>query len=439
MTPMLILMIPYFAAFAWIAFELCGMLARRAPRTPVLPLWCWVGAIVAAYLVQLAALRYAATNLVEPVPWRQAMPLPVVFLGIKNADAVSAICLASAAVQSYALLALYRARVPRALVAGGCALLLAISFGAPVLASFDPYGYVHNALLGILAYSPPATPFPGEFHVIDLWFGRPTATLYGPLWLAIVRAVTEWTPTLLGKIFALRAFNLALYLALLALLRALALPPRFVAAAALNSGLMFEFVANAHNDIIAVDLLLGAAVMMRRWPLPAFGAIVVAGLVKLPYLVLGLPVVSAVRPAWKRYAGCAAAIAAALALSWFGGGVPYLHALTRYSLKSHVENEWHVVPVLLAFLAIAAAVAGRRRLIGALWLIPSIGAFGMPIVFPWYLAWGFPYALARHRILGFLLVAFPLASALIMPELMRPWTVLVALPLAVALAVRPRA
>jgi hypothetical protein len=428
------LMIPYLAALALLLIELGGGLPRRAPRTPLLPAWLWLAALVATYAAQLAAVRYGATHLLTPSAWREAMPIPVLFIDARHVDALSAVYLFCGALQSYALLALYRARPSRAFVAGGAAALLAMSFAAPAFASFDPYGYVHNALLGLQAYSPPATPFQGEYRVIDLWFGKPTATLYGPLWLAIVRLVTGAMPTLLAKLLALRAFNLVLYVVLLLLLRALGLPRRIVVAAALNPALMMQFVANAHNDVIAVDLIAGAAILARRYPAAAVGTIAIAGLVKLPYVLLGLPVLAAVRSKGLRYAGCAAAIGVALAGSWLGGGAAYARALTNHGFASHVQNEWHLVPVLIAVAAIVVAVAGGRRLIGALWMIPSIGAFGSPILFPWYLTWSFPYALARRRIAGFLLVAFPFVSALVMPEFLRVWTLFFVFPLAVALS-----
>ncbi|HTA38494.1 MAG TPA: hypothetical protein VK760_05440, partial [Candidatus Acidoferrales bacterium] len=215
---MLLLMIPYLAAFAFVALELGGALRRRAPRTPSLPPWVWLAALLVTYAVQLGAVRYGATHLTSDTAWRLAMPIPVMYVDSTNVDAISAVFLLCAAVQSYALLALYRSRASLAIVAGGAAVLLVMSVCAPALLSFDPYGYVHNALLGLQAWSPPATPFAGEYRVIDLWFGKPTATLYGPLWLAIVRMVTGAMPTLLTKLLALRVFNAVLYVVLIVLL-----------------------------------------------------------------------------------------------------------------------------------------------------------------------------------------------------------------------------
>lgn len=220
----LVLAIPYAAAATFAVLELRGRLPARAPKTPALPAWMWIAALIATYAVQLTAMRYAATHLAVALPWRTAMPLPVVNVDSRHPDAIAIVYLACAAVQSYALLALYRARPSTLSVALGSGLLAAMSLGSPSLASFDAYGYVHNALLGWQSYAPPATPLPGEFHVIDLWFRKPTATLYGPLWLLVVRLVTAAAPSLLMKIAALRLFNALLYAGLVFMLRGLGLP-----------------------------------------------------------------------------------------------------------------------------------------------------------------------------------------------------------------------
>jgi hypothetical protein len=433
----LILVVPYLAVFALIAFELRGALARRAIRTPDMPAWLWTIGIVAMYVEQIALIRFGATHATPLPPWRLTMPIPVLYIGTWNADWVSASFLAAGALQSYALLALYRSNVSRTLAGAGLAVLLGISLAAPALSSFDLYGYVHNGILGFASWEPPLVRFPGDFHVIDLWFGtKPTYSLYGPLWLVIVQLVTVAPATLLGKIMALRIFSACLYLALLVAMRAAGLPRRMLVVTALNPGLMMQFVANGHNDLIAIVLIAVAAALVRRNPVAAFGLIAVAGAVKLPYVVLGLPILASIAPASRRYLGCAAAVVAALGVSWFGGGAPYWHVLTRHAFISPLQNALHVVPVVCALAAIAVAVAGGRRLISAVWLLPTLGAFGLPLIFPWYLIWGLPYALARHRILGALLVGFPFAAALVLPEFTRVWTLLLVFPMIVIMAYR---
>jgi hypothetical protein len=427
----IVLVLPYVAALLFAIAELRGRLPARAPRTPAFAPWVWIVALIFTYAVQLAAIRYAATHLTDSVAWRLTMPFPVADVDMLHPDAVAAVYVACAVLQSYALLALYRGRPSKRAVVAGSALLAAMSLTVPALASFDAYGYVHNAILGLQSYAPPARPFQGEYHVIDLWFGKPTATLYGPLWLAIDRIVTVAAPTLLTKIAALRVFNALLYAALIAILRGIGLPRRIVAAVALNPGMMFQFITNVHNDIIAIDLLLGAAALARTRAAAASGLFAAAGLVKLPYLALGLPVFSAARPMSQRLIAIASGIGAAAAVSWFAGGGAYLAALTHHASPAYVALAWRLIPAGVALAALVAALLGARRYIAALWFIPSIGAFelpwvtgsgqtfAMPWILPWYFAWGLPYALNRHRILGFLAVAFPLLAAVVAPEVLR--------------------
>lgn len=427
----IVLTLPYVAALLFAIAELRGWLPARAPRTPALAPPVWIAALILTYAVQLAAIAYAATNLSDVVAWRLTMPFPVADVDMLHPDAVAAVYVACAAVQSYALLALYRCRPSRRAVVAGAAVLAAMSLASPALASFDAYGYVHNAILGLQSYTPPPRPFQGEFHVIDLWFGKPTATLYGPLWLAIDRIVTAAAPSLFTKIAALRIFNALLYAAAIALLRGLRVPRRILATVALNPGMMFQFVTNVHNDIIAIDLLLGAAALARTRSAAAGGLFAAAGLVKLPYLALGLPVFSSVRPMPRRLIAVALGIAAAAVVPWFAGGSGYVAALTQHASPAHVALEWRLIPAGIAVAALVAALLGARRYIAALWFIPSLGAFelpwasasgqafAMPWILPWYFIWGLPYALNRHRILGFLTVSFPLLAAIVAPEVLR--------------------
>jgi len=125
--------------------------------------------------------------------------------------------------------------------------------------------------------------------------------------------------TLLGKILALRVFGALLMASLLIAMRALGLPRRFLTVTALNPGLMFQFVANAHNDLIAILIVTLAAAVIRRSPTAGVGLIAVAGLVKIPFVLLGLPVLAVLRPAARtRYVGGVAAIVAVLVVSWLG-------------------------------------------------------------------------------------------------------------------------
>ena len=93
--------------------EYFGMLSSRTPRTPRLPNLVWVALLVVSYAVQLGVIRYAALNQPGMPDWRLTMPIPVIDdrgLPTANGDIVTAVMLVLAALQSYALLALYRAQ-----------------------------------------------------------------------------------------------------------------------------------------------------------------------------------------------------------------------------------------------------------------------------------------------------------------------------------------
>src|SRR6185312_2502092 len=153
-----------------VVFEFFGLLSSRTPRTPKLSPVVWVAGLLVSYAVQLATVFYAAHHQYPVEDWRYTMPLMVVDdRGIltQRADLLTGIMLAMAALQSYALLALYRSVPSQRTLVTGCAVLLTLSVAAPALMSFDLYHYVHDGLLGRMAYTPPSTPFPGEYHFID--------------------------------------------------------------------------------------------------------------------------------------------------------------------------------------------------------------------------------------------------------------------------------
>jgi hypothetical protein len=85
-----------------------------------------------------------------------------------------------------------------------------------------------------------------------------------------------------------------------------------------------------------------------------------------------------------------------------------------------------------ALLLIGATLLVARRMQTGIWSMPLLGAYS----FSWYYAWGFPYALARRRILAYLLVAFPFVAMLTESAFARPWEPLVVLPLATILSLR---
>jgi hypothetical protein len=435
------LLAPYVAALVTFVAELRGGLANRPVRIRLAP-WAMTVLLMTAYALQLAILRTAALSNVSYRGLQHggyAEPIPVIFPLFPNADALGAAFVALGLVQSALMVNLYRARLSPRLLWVGCAVNVALSVAAPVLGSFDLYGYVHDALLGRAAYAPPPVPFTGEYRIFDLWWGgKPTTTLYGPLWIPIVQLVTALAPTLLGKLLVYRAFSALLFCALLALLRAYGQPQRIVAAVALNPAFAFLTVANGHNDIICIVTIVAAAMLLRSSCVLAILMVALAGVLKLPYALLGLPIFSSVRNPTLRLGACVAVVVLAGAFSLIGGGENYVSALRQHSGKFDAAEAAQGAIVVVALVLLGLAVAGRRRYVTGVWFMPSFGSFRMPWTFPWYTLFAFPYALARRRVLRYLLVSMPFVTALITPEMMQTWTFVFAIPAAAVLSLRLR-
>ena len=387
------------------------------------PAWLSIATLLASYAAQLAVLAYAVHHQAQQSP-NAFLPLPLTGAVTTNQNAVTAAMLALAALQTYALLQLYRAGAPPRAVVAGSAVLLVLSLLSPAMISADAYAYVADALLGRLAYAPPAAPFGGEYAVIGAWWKPLPPTPYGPLWLASAWLVTAPFASLLGKIAALRGLGAAAFVALPLLLRALGLPPRIVAIAALNPALAFEFVAGAHNDLFGIVLLLAAAFFARRRPAVAALLLVAGALVKLPFAILGLPALAALRSRAARVAACVCIPAAAFALSWLAGGAGFVAAMRPHLATSAAMA---VLTSLVAAVVLAASIAAvfrARRLRAMSLLAPLASAYSLA----WYVAWGLPYASGRRTTAAYLLLAFPLAAMLLEVKFMTPWTLFAVVP-----------
>ena len=422
------------------AAEASGRLRTRIPPLPRGRPEIWIAAIVATYAAQLAMVWYGATHGAAYAPWRAAMPFPVMDLGAAHAGALAFGFLVCGGVQTIALVAIYRATPARAAVAIGSVSLLVLSMAAPALASADLYSNAGYGMLGAAAYAPPAHAFAhSEFSWIELWWGTPMVpSPYGPLWNAVDAALLAPVPTLVGKMLVLRAFCALALAVLTAAMWRFGLPARVLAVTLLNPALFMQFVANAHNDAVIVAVVALGAVAARRRPILAASAIVAAGLLKLPYVLLGLPILAAVRAGTFRFSLAALAIACVLAVSWGWGGAAYLEALVFHA--RHAPGgffAWHVVAGAVAAALVLGALAGLRRPRTAVWLVPPLGALYPAFLYPWYLAWALPYALGRRRVLAYLLVWLPTASVLVNQDLVQVWTLVAVFPSILLAALLP--
>ncbi len=412
------------------AGDAIGLMRPRAPRTPNLPAWIWACTLAVAFACQLVVELHAATYQLPAPTWLRVVPIPIVTRAMEHPDAIAFGTIALCALQSYALLGLYRSAPSRGVVVVAFGAMAGMSFGAPALTNGDVYAYVGNALLGLAAYAPPAHPFPGAFGTInDLWHEPMTATTYGPLWLLAVRAMTAAGATLFAKLVLLRAAGLALLVAFVAALHYLGMPRRLVAVAALNPALHLEFVSNAHNDMLVLAVLALGALAARRNPALAGVAIVAAGLIKLPYVLLGLPILARASASARLPIAAMSVVAVAL-LSWMWGGPAYARALTAYIAGAPTHDLVHALVALAAVAVLLLGVVRRRRIANAIWLMPSLGAY----IDSWYLGWSLPYALERRRSLSFALVTFPLAAALLDLTIVRDWSIALIVIIGVGLA-----
>ncbi len=437
-----LLWIPYATALALFVAEVTGRLkAAKAATNTGLPA-LWIGALVLTYTIQLLIVRYGATHAVPLQPWRLQMPLPTVFIYSVNSDAIEALLLLCGAIQTYALAVIYLSRPSGRLVACGCLAIVTLSIAEPALTSADVYSDVGFALLdGVRAYAPPAQPFQHEFKFISDWanlaWGVPMVPApYGPLWLAVDKVVSSVAAGLYGKLLALRVFGACCFLLLALLLRVIGFPRRFGALILLNPALAMQFIANAHNDVFALVLIFAGAVFARRQPLLTGAFLTAAGLVKISYAVLGLPILLAVKSRWNRAILALGVVVLTAAISWMAAGSPYVAALEYHAAPMRANAVWHVTATVLALVLIVAAILGSRRYRTAVWLLPPVGGFFPAFIFPWYLAWGIPYALARRNVLGYLLVWYPFASILVDQQAIRLWTLLLVFPTVALFSIR---
>jgi hypothetical protein len=387
--------------------------------------------LVAAFAAQIALCDYqAAHDGIRPA-WFGLTPYHFVddaySFGPSHA-AYSLLALAIALVQTFALL----------VVVGGAAhaepdgaqnspsknilrfvpFLTALALGvlalaSPVVTSGDVFGYVGLGMLGAHPFARPDGFFHGNYAQVFVNYPlRPT--IYGPVWIALNAGVVALGTTFVGKILALRIFG-ALLLALLAALARMLGAGRAVQwAIALNPMLWFQFATNAHNDLLAIVLVVAALVAIERRLLwIAVVLVASAGAVKLPFLVLGVVVFARHRNRRAAIAAAAASVALAVAVSAAFGGHAYLDALLTTGAGRVAQapdlTAFSAAVAVLALGATAAALFLRRFSGFAAWLYPGLA----PLLFPWYLAWTIPYLFAAGGGLLETLMALPIAATFV--------------------------
>ncbi|HEX3467508.1 MAG TPA: hypothetical protein VHT05_05465 [Candidatus Elarobacter sp.] len=401
---------------------------------------CAVGCALSLFAQR--ALFEAAARLQSPVdlffdPKRpvsadvvRSLPYKVVDVVFAPPTSIHVALIVVGVVQALLLLSLYRAlraRIvatgERAVLALVAAVMFAIAFGAGAIDGFDDYALAGYAWLGPgHAYAPPAAPLPGAFSLVSTIWGVPMPpSSDGPGWLALTAAVAGHAPSIGAAIFALRVLEALALVALIALVARRGLGAGATALVALNPALYFVYVANAHPDLFAAVLLVGALAAVASLPLLAVALIACAALVKLPMILLA-PAVFAARDATRdairlRLAYVVLAAAVALLVSYLLGGVAYFHAAGAELRNAFVpvDRAAAVAVAVRVGLLIVAAVAlvtvfvrGTARPASA-W---SLIALSPPIV-PAALAWTLPYAAQARAALVPVLILLPVVAALL--------------------------
>jgi hypothetical protein len=416
----------FLIALALVAWEI---LARRGPlgglklTLPRLaPAWLALAApaLIGAFAAQLALSDYQSAHDGIRSAWFAMTPYHFVDDAYRfgaNHGWISYCALALALLQTAALIAILGVaathssnKAVRFILTLSTAALAALALTSPVVTSGDIFGYVGVGMMKWQAYLRPAHFFAGAYaRVFDHYPIRPVP--YGPVWLGLNMAVVALGSTFAGKALALRLFGAFLILALVAALRALRVSPAILWAVALNPMLWFQFVVNAHNDLLAIVLVVAAlAAVERRAPWLAVALLAAAGAVKLPFLVLGVVIFARTPKLEWRLAYATAAVTLALGVSYLFGGAPYFDSLVS---TGRSRLGWPLEITLLkmgvaaiALAATAAALFARRFVVFAAWFYPGLA----PLLFPWYLAWSLPYVCAAGTGLLETLIVLPLAS-----------------------------
>jgi hypothetical protein len=313
-------------------------------------------------------------------------------------------------------------------IASGAIVLLLISLLARNISSNDVYAYVGYGKLGLAqAYEPQAHELPTAYGLVgELWGDPMPPCYYGPLWVLIAQTAMSFAGSVVQGVYIWRAIGLASFIAILILLRAKGLSPDIIALVALNTGFVELFVAEAHNDLLAVALTLAATIAVRKLPLLAAVLIAAAALIKLPFIALGFLAFSS-KTTLRRGIGymTVAVVLTVLGSLAFGGSHYFADLLLR--LNHPPPREVPIVAWAKFSMRALFAIALAAVLLAFIWRkylgnSVSLSFIGLSMLksHPWYLIWAMPYAWLDEKSLVVYLIAFPLVASLMFTKLATP-------------------
>ncbi len=280
---------------------------------------------------------------------------------------VAPLVIAVVFLQSIVLAMLYLKARTRALTRADTAVVIAavvafvvMALRAHVLESTDMYKYVVYAHLGMAGSYATGIAIDDRAlrRVTDLTWGVLPPSPYGPLWQIYNRAVAN-VPSLADATMRLRSVNAIVLIGLFGGLIAGRIPLAAVLILALNPYVYNQYVVNAHNDLVPIAALTLGVVFAARSRWFVIVAAAIAGLVKLPLLLVGLATFGAIDSLKKRITVAVAVVVLDLAISFALGGQPYVHALFYAADADRHESLAHVAVVArLAVVVLGAGAIG---------------------------------------------------------------------------------
>jgi hypothetical protein len=404
--------------------------SRRSPSSRA----AWAAVVVAASLAAWTAWLYRVpldyvcawgANPAGAAHFRSALHVPLAPADTATFRAGFIACLALSWLAYLALLArgLAGDALPHGRVLRLAGAVLAVAVVAPPALSSDVYAYVGYARLAVVHHlSPYVETQLTLVHLRDptgAFLRWPIASPYGPLWTLASMAIVLALPKggILAPLVVFKLLGAAAVLGLAEAGRRLARrlsPGReelVFAALALNPLFVLEGVANAHNDVVMMALVLWAFVFAtdKRWT-RAFLLVGLASSIKFVPLLLApwflLAAWRAEAPASlgrnlavasRAFAWTTTPILASYAVFWRGAG-------TLAGLRSRSEHGLHplggslgqgaliVLAIWGALTPWVARAPVERAARG--WVVASLSVVALltGMWFPWYFVW--PWAVA---------------------------------------------
>jgi hypothetical protein len=380
--------------------------------------------LVFSFAAQLTAL-YSQAHAESSDNWTGPLPVAVMYDGLPFHGShvpLSILAFSLTILQPLALFVIaigYARKASRARsfeFAAAVAAIAGLAIAIPLVTTPDIFEYIQCGVLQFACYAPPAGwAVPGYLTLVASHIHL-HGSIYGPLWVAVNSVVALAGDSLLLKILAVRLYGALVVLGTAALLAKTSVPRSAVVAFIANPFVWLYFVMDAHVDMQAFALIVAASLAAARRK-PAVAALLLAGaaLVKLPFVVLGSVALSSVRSAPRKIALWLFALGLTLAVSYALGGMPYFHALLGYNGRLGAlmtPGDIAMTKFLQGITATALVLAlfFGRRFAGQLWIFPTgVSAVGLP----WYISWGFPYALEMGSAFTVALVALPPWAAML--------------------------